>query len=96
MERFKLATVDTVSIKQDIAKSKAEKTAAPSAPEQSKPDKAADDRLLDDLMGAPVKKEERAPQNPEVSKNVFWESGGEIPSVRAYLREAKQNRRGYC
>ena len=34
-----------------------------------KPDKEADDRLLDDLMGAPVKKEERTPQNPEVSKN---------------------------
>lgn len=69
VERFKLAAVDTVSIKRDIEKSKAEKTAAPSAPEQEKPDKEADDRLLDDLMGAPVKKEERAPQNPEVSKN---------------------------
>lgn len=68
VERFKLATVDTVSIKRDIEQSKADKT-APSAPEQEKPDKAADDRLLDDLMGVPVKKEERTPQNPEVSKN---------------------------
>lgn len=68
VERFKLAAVDTVSIKRDIEKSKAEKTAAPSAPEQEKPDKEADDRLLDDLMGAPVKKEERAPQNPEADK----------------------------
>ena len=55
VERFKLATVDTVSIKRDIEQSKADKT-APSAPEQEKPDKAADDRLLDDLMGAPVQK----------------------------------------
>ena len=69
VERFKLAAVDTVSIKRDIEKSKAEKTAAPFAPEQEKPDKEADDRLLDDLMGVPVKKEERTPQNPEVSKN---------------------------
>lgn len=69
VERFKLAAVDTVSIKRDIEQSKAEKTAAPSAPEQEKPDKEADDRLLDDLMGAPVKKEERAPQNPEADKN---------------------------
>ena len=49
VERFKLATVDAVSIKRDIAQSKADK-AAPSAPEQEKPDKAADDRLLDDLL----------------------------------------------
>ena len=72
VERFKLAAVDTVSIKRDIEKSKAEKTVTPSAPEQEKPDKEADDRLLDDLMGAPVKKEERAPQNPEVSKNASF------------------------
>ena len=38
VERFKLAAVDTVSIKRDIEKSKAEKTAAPFAPEQEKPD----------------------------------------------------------
>ena len=50
VERFKLATVDTVSIKRDIEQSKADKTAS-SAPEQEKPDKAADDRLLDDLLG---------------------------------------------
>ena len=67
-ERFKLAAVDTVSIKRDIEKSKAEKTAAPFAPEQEKPDKEADDRLLDDLMGVPVKKEERASPNPAAAK----------------------------
>ena len=67
VERFKLATVDTVSIKRDIEQSKADKT-APSAPEQEKPDKAADDRLLDDLMGAPVQKEERASPNPAAAK----------------------------
>ena len=77
VERFKLAAVDTVSIKRDIEKSKAEKTAAPSAPEQEKPDKEADDRLLDDLMGAPVKKEERASQNPEVSKNASFGKAAE-------------------
>lgn len=68
VERFKLAAVDTVSIKRDIEKSKAEKTAAPSAPAQEKPDKEADDRLLDDLMGAPVKKEENSLPNPEAAK----------------------------
>ena len=67
VERFKLATVDTVSIKRDIEQSKADK-AAPSAPEQEKPDKAADDRLLDDLLGAPVQKEEHASPNPAAAK----------------------------
>ena len=67
VERFKLATVDTVSIKRDIEQSKADKTAS-SAPEQEKPDKAADDRLLDDLLGAPVQKEEHASPNPAAAK----------------------------
>ena len=67
VERFKLATVDAVSIKRDIAQSKADK-ATPSAPEQEKPDKAADDRLLDDLLGAPVQKEKHAFPNPAAAK----------------------------
>ena len=67
VERFKLATVDAASIKRDIAQSKSEKV-APSAPEQEKPDKAADDKLLDDLMGAPIQKEERTPPNPTAAK----------------------------
>ena len=58
VERFKLATVDTVSInsvKRDIEQTKSEKakTTAPSAPEQAQPDKAEDDRLLDDLWALP-------------------------------------------
>ncbi len=68
VERFKLATVDTASIKRDIEQAKTEKT-APSAPEQEKPDKEADDRLLDDLMGAPIQKEENSPPNPEAAKS---------------------------
>lgn len=67
VERFKLATVDTASIKRDIEQTKSEKT-APGAPEQEKPDKAADDRLLDDLLGAPIQKEENSPPNPEAAK----------------------------
>ena len=67
VERFKLATVDTASIKRDIEKTKTEKP-APAAPEQEKPDKAADDRLLDDLLGAPIQKEENSPPNPEAAK----------------------------
>ncbi len=71
VERFKLATVDTVSIKRDIEQSKTEKgkPTVPSAPEQAQPDKAEDDRLLDDLLGAPIQKEENAPPNPEAAKS---------------------------
>ena len=50
-----------------IEQSKVDKT-VPSAPEQEKPDKAADDRLLDDLLGAPVQKEEHASPNPAAAK----------------------------
>lgn len=65
VERFKLVTVDTVSIKRDIEQSKADKTATPSAPEQDRPDKAEDDRLLDDLMGAPIKRRKMRTQTPK-------------------------------
>lgn len=71
VERFKLAAVDTVSIKRDIEKSKAEKTAAPFAPEQEKPDKEADDRLLDDLMGVPVKRRNERRRIPKSAKMIL-------------------------
>ena len=90
VERFKLATVDAVSIKRDIEQAKVDKT-APSAPEQEKPDKAADDRLLDDLLGAPVQKEERTPQNPEVSKNDSFGKAAEKSHPSAPISK-KQNR----
>ena len=68
VERFKLATVDAASIKHDIEQSRAQKAEAPAAPEQDKPDKAEEDRLLDDLMGAPAKKEERESPNPSAAR----------------------------
>ena len=51
-------------------------------------EKAEKDKLLDALMGAPVQKVEHAPENPSVAKD------RKIPSVRAYLRAAKEVRRG--
>ncbi len=68
VERFKLAAVDTVSIKREIEQSKADKAVATSVPEQDRPEKSDDDRLLDDLMGAPIKKEENSPPNPAAAK----------------------------
>ena len=109
VERFKLATVDAVSIKRDIAQSKADK-AAPSAPEQEKPDKAADDRLLDDLLGAPVQKEKHAFPNPAAAKTEKSHPSAPIsenssksargtsdepqkPSVRQELRDIQAQRK---
>ena len=67
-ERFKLSTVDAASIKHDIERSRAEKESAPTPPEQTAPQKDADDLLLDELLGAPIQKEQQAPANPTAAK----------------------------
>lgn len=107
VERFKLATVDTASIKHEIEKSKAEKESAPPPPEQTM---SEDDRLLDDMLGTPAKKEENASHNPfaagteksppsepisrKPDKAVEGTSKGmeRKPSVREELREIWQER----
>lgn len=66
VERFKMATVDAASIKHEVEQSRKDKV--PAAPEQAKPEKDAGERLLDDLMGAPVKKEERESPNPSAAR----------------------------
>ena len=68
VERFKLATVDAASIKHEIEQSRAEKTEAQPVPEKAAPEKADEDRLLDDLMGAPIQKEERSSPNPSAAR----------------------------
>lgn len=73
VERFKLSTVDVASIKSEIQKSRDERTevetgSEPSAPEQARPEKSEEDRLLDDMLGAPMKKEEPAPVNPSAAR----------------------------
>ena len=68
VERFKLSTVDAASIKQDIERSRAEKATAPAAPEQTAPEKSKEDRLLDDMMSAPIKKEEPSSPNPTAAR----------------------------
>ena len=68
VERFKLATVDTASIKHDIEKTRQEKESAPAAPEKAAPKKDAEDILLDDMMGTPIQKEQPSPENPTAAK----------------------------
>ena len=68
VERFKLATVDTASIKHDIEKTRQEKESAPAVPEQDTTQKDAEDILLDDMMGAPIQKDQPSPENPTAPK----------------------------
>lgn len=107
VERFKLATVDTASIKHEIERSKAEKESAPPPPEQTM---SEDDKLLDDMLGAPAKKEENAtpppfapgteksPPSEPISRKPDKAAEGTSkgmerkPSVREELREIRQER----
>ena len=68
VERFKLATVDTASIKHDIEKTRQEKESAPADPQKAAPQKNADDMILEELLGAPIQKEQPSPENPTAAK----------------------------
>lgn len=68
VERFKLATVDAASIKHDIERSRAEKESTPAVPEQGVPQKDTEDLLLDELLGAPIQKEQQTLENPTAAK----------------------------
>ena len=95
VEKFKLTVVDTASIKEDIEKSREERGGEPAAPEKAAPEKSEEDKLIDELMEKPTQKEKAQPENPAAEKNTLCPSGGKIPSVRAYLREQQQLRKGY-
>ena len=49
-------------------KERQEKKTAPDVPEQSAPQKEVEERLLDELFGAPIQKEAKAPENPTAAK----------------------------
>lgn len=109
VERFKLATVDTASIRQEITRSREDKESTPAALEQTAPQKDEADRLLDELLGAPIQKEPPAPENPTAAKTeksppseptsgtqrkiAEGTAKESRPSVREELREIKAARR---
>ena len=72
VERFKLASVsEAAKIKTEIEKSREEKTTKDKVhvvPEKRQPEKDAGDKLVDDLLGVPIKKEEKNQSNPSVAK----------------------------
>lgn len=96
VEKFKLTVVDTASIKEDIEKSREQRGSEPAAPEQAMPEKSVDDQLLDELMEKPhPERKSPAGKSGSGEERPFCPSGGKIPSVRAYLREQQQVRKGY-
>ncbi len=68
VERFKLATVDAASIKHDIEQSRGQQQDGQAPLEQAAPQKDQADELLDELLGAPIQKENQAPENPTAAK----------------------------
>ena len=90
-----------------MEKSRAEKESAPTPPEQAAPQKDAEDLLLDELLGAPIQKEQLSTENPTAAKTEKSPPSEPIsgtqkktvegttksrPSVREELREIKSAR----
>ena len=102
VERFKLSTVDTVSIKQDIERSRAEQETAPPPKEHTRPARNADQALVDEML-APIQREGNTSPNPTASRtgNMFpsaptsKSAEGTVkdrPSVREALRQIQARR----
>jgi len=67
-EKFKLAIVDTASIKSNIVKSKDTKVTEKQRSEREVPQKSNEDNFLDELMEKPVQKEQAQNQNPTTAQ----------------------------
>ena len=109
VERFKLSTVDAASIKHDIEKSKAEKSSTRTEPEKGVMEKSEEDKLIDDMLGEPMRKEEKTITNPTMrtensppseptskkrrKSNEGVTKKADKPSVREELREIKESRK---
>lgn len=101
VERFKLATVDTATIKSDIQKSRDGK-------DKGAVVKSIEERLVDDILTKPISKEEQEVSNPQVakmeksplseptSKNKNKSDQGaksEKPSVREEIKKIKEEQK---
>lgn len=89
VERFKLATVDTASIKHEIEKTRAEKEKAESqpAPDKGVQEKAEVDQVLDDLLGVPKNKEAKEPANPTAARTEKSPPSAPISEMRSKAAE---------
>jgi hypothetical protein len=64
VDRFKLATVDTATIKSEIQKTKDGKAVQ----DKGVVIKSVEERLVDDILSKPISKEESEVSNPQVAK----------------------------
>ena len=99
VERFHLATVDTASIKHEIEKARAEKGAgekkeAPAVLEKGQPEKSDEDKLLDEMLGAPTRKEEPAPVNPSAARTEKSPPSAPISEMRSKAAEGTAKKQG--
>ncbi len=101
VERFKLATVDTATIKSEIQKSKDSKDKGIAV-------KSVEEKLVDDILTKPISKEEQEISNPQTakmeksplseptSKNKNKSDQGaklEKPSVREEIKQIKEEQK---
>ena len=101
VEKFKLTVVDTASIKEDIGTSSSERvprgarrrTGSPGEGRAGKERGGSAHRRADGKAHPERKSPAGEPDSGE--ERPFCPSGGKIPSVRAYLREQQQLRKGY-
>ena len=95
VEKFNLTVVDTASIKEDIEKSRGARQRTGS-PGESRAGKERGRYAIGRVDGK-ARPERKSPAGKPGSgeERPFCPSGGKIPSVRAYLREQQQLRKGY-
>ncbi len=70
-ERFHLARVDTADLRAEIIREKEEvdkKDGRNDVPETDKPEKSVDEKLADEILGAPIQKEENDMANPTAAR----------------------------
>ncbi len=107
--RFKIATVDSASIKTEVETDR--EKAVKSVPQKEQPEKSKEDKLLDELMKKPTNPEKSQPDNPFVERTErsnpsestltgrknFASDGtpkrADKPSVREEIKKIQERRR---
>ena len=87
--RFKMAAVDTASIKTEIVREKAKQNADKTAPEHERPEKAKEDKLVDELLAKPSNPERNDVENPSAAK-----TEKSRPSAPTFQKQSKPEKEG--
>ena len=79
VERFNIARVNSADIRADIIREKENAGSEHDVPEKNDVADSAEEKLADEILGAPIKKEENMMQNPLAARTETV-SGKDIPS----------------